>query len=43
MGSWIATHPVVYPALQVIHITGIALLIGNLVLLECRVWGFGRE
>lgn len=43
MSSWIATNPVVYPALEVIHITGIALLVGNLVLLECRVWGFGRE
>ena len=43
MSSWIATNPVVYPALEVIHITGIALLIGNLILLECRVWGLGRE
>ena len=43
MSSWIASNPVVYPALEVLHITGIALLVGNLVLLELRVWGLGRE
>jgi len=35
----IATHPWAYPALEVVHIVGIALLLGNLVLLELRVWG----
>jgi hypothetical protein len=30
-----------YPALEVIHIIGIALLVGNLVLLELRVFGAG--
>jgi hypothetical protein len=40
---WIAEHPVAYPALQVVHIAGIALLLGSLVLLELRVWGLGRE
>ena len=43
MSSWIASNPVAYPALEVAHITGIALLVGNLVLLELRVWGLGRE
>ena len=43
MSSWIASNPVAYPALEVLHITGIALLVGNLVLLELRVWGLGRE
>jgi hypothetical protein len=43
MSSWIASNPVVYPALEVVHVTGIALLVGNLVLLELRVWGLGRE
>jgi len=43
MSSWFTTDSVVYPALEVMHITGIALLVGNLVLLELRVWGFGRE
>ncbi len=36
------THPFAYPTLEVIHIIGIALLLGNLVLLELRVWGFGK-
>lgn len=40
---WIAEHPVAYPVLQVVHVVGIALLLGNLVLVELRVWGLGRE
>jgi hypothetical protein len=35
----IAEHPWAYPALEVVHIVGIALLVGNLALLELRVWG----
>lgn len=35
----IATHPWAYPALEAVHIVGIALLLGNLVLLELRIWG----
>jgi hypothetical protein len=31
-----------YPLLEVVHIIGIALLLGNLVLLEFRVWGAGK-
>jgi hypothetical protein len=38
---WLATHPWAYPALEVAHIVGIALLVGNLALLELRVWGAG--
>lgn len=34
MTSWIASNPVVYPALEAAHITGIALMVGSLVLLE---------
>lgn len=30
-----------YPALEIVHIVGIALLLGNLVLLEMRVFGRG--
>lgn len=30
-----------YPVLEVVHIVGIALLLGNLVLLELRVFGHG--
>ena len=43
MGAWIASHPIAYPALEVVHIVGIALLLGNLVLLELRVWGVARD
>ena len=32
-------HVWAYPALEVVHIAGIALLLGNLVALEIRVWG----
>jgi len=39
----LASHPWAYPALEVVHIVGIALLLGSLVLLELRVWGRGRE
>ena len=35
------THAFAYPALEVVHIVGIALLLGNLVLLELRVFGRG--
>jgi hypothetical protein len=40
---WIASHPVAYPALEVLHISGIALLLGSLVLLDLRVWGLAPE
>ena len=36
------THAFAYPTLEVLHILGIALLLGNLVLLELRVWGWGK-
>lgn len=40
---WIASNPIAYPALEVMHIFGIALLLGNLVLVELRVWGVAAE
>ena len=40
---WIAEHPWAYPALEVVHTSGIALLLGSLVVLELRVWGAVRE
>jgi hypothetical protein len=43
MFSWIVSHPIAYPALEVVHVVGIALLVGNLVLFELRVWGFGPQ
>ena len=39
MFTAIAAHPWAYPALEVAHLIGIALLLGNLVLLELRVLG----
>ena len=41
MFTWLASNPWAYPALEVLHIVGIALLLGNLVLLEVRLWGGG--
>jgi hypothetical protein len=38
----LATHPWAYPALEAAHVFGIALLVGNLVALELRVWGLAR-
>ena len=35
------SHAWAHPALEVVHIAGIALLLGNLVLLELRVFGRG--
>lgn len=40
---WVASHPVAYPALEVLHITGIGLLLGSLVLLDLRVWGLAPD
>ncbi|MDO9284560.1 MAG: hypothetical protein Q7U26_06655 [Aquabacterium sp.] len=42
MFSWITGHPWAYPALEVVHLVGIALLLGNLVLLELRVLGVAK-
>jgi hypothetical protein len=39
----IASHPWAYPALEVLHIVGVALLLGNLLALELRVWGVVAE
>ena len=39
MFSWISAHPWAYPALEVVHLLGLGLLLGNLVLLELRVLG----
>lgn len=39
MTGWILGHPWAYPLLEVLHIFGIALLVGNLVLLELRIAG----
>jgi len=41
MFDGLQTHPWAYPVLEIVHIIGIALLLGNLVLLEARVFGRG--
>ncbi len=41
MFTAIKTHAWAYPVLEIVHIAGIALLLGNLVLLELRVFGRG--
>lgn len=41
MFSALKTHAWAYPGLEVVHIVGIALMLGNLVLLEIRVFGRG--
>lgn len=40
--NWVTAVPWVYPALEVVHIVGIGLLLGSLVVFEMRVWGLGR-
>lgn len=35
------THPWAYPLLEVLHIAGIGLLFGSLVVLDLRLWGAG--
>jgi hypothetical protein len=37
--AFIADHPWAYPALESVHVFGVALLVGNLLALELRVWG----
>ncbi len=37
----VSGHPWLYPSLEIVHIVGIALMLGNLVLVELRVWGLG--
>lgn len=41
--GWIVGHPFAYPLLEVVHIFGIALLVGNVMLFELRVWGLGAS
>ena len=41
MFAGLQSHPWAYPVLEMVHIFGIALLLGNLVLVEMRVFGRG--
>lgn len=38
----LASHAWAYPMLEVVHLLGVGLLLGNLTLLELRVFGLGR-
>ena len=40
--TWIGSHPWLYPGLEVVHLLGVALLVGNLVAFESRVLGWGQ-
>ena len=40
--NWVTSVPFVYPVLESVHIVGVALLIGSLVVFELRLWRFGR-
>ena len=42
MFAALKSHVWAYPALEVVHIVAIGLLLGNLVLLELRVFGMGE-
>lgn len=41
--TWVAESAWAYPALEVAHLLGVALLVGNLVAFELRVLGAARE
>lgn len=43
MLTLLATHPWAYPLLEVVHLLGVSLLLGNLVLFELRLLGLGRD
>ena len=41
--AWIVESAWAYPALEVVHLLGVTLLVGNLVAFESRVLGWARE
>ena len=41
MFTALAAHPWAYPLLEVLHLLGLALVLGNLALIELRVFGMG--
>lgn len=43
MAAGLLSHPWAYPALEVTHIVGIAVLFGGLLVFELRALGLGRE
>jgi hypothetical protein len=43
MFTALAAHPWAYPLLEVMHLLGVALVLGNLLLIELRVFGLGAS
>jgi len=43
LGLWIAGSTWVYPLLEIVHVVGLGLLFGPIVLLDLRILGIGRE
>ncbi len=41
--AWLKTNPFVYPALETIHIIGIALLLGGMIVVDSRLMGLHRK
>ena len=39
----LVSHPWAYPALEAVHIVGIAMLFGGLLVFELRALGLGRD
>lgn len=39
----LAQHPYAYPLLEIVHLLGVSLLLGNLALIESRAFGWGRD
>lgn len=42
MFAALGAHPWAYPMLEVVHLLGVGLLLGNLTLFELRVFGWGK-
>ena len=43
LGVWMRTSSFAYPAVNVVHLTGLVLLIGSIMLLDARLVGAGRR
>jgi hypothetical protein len=43
MGEVMRQSPIVYPAVETLHIVGFAILVGSIIAFDLRVLGFGRS
>lgn len=43
LGEWMRTSAVAYPVANVVHLFGLVLLVGPIVLLDLRLLGFGQQ